>query len=111
MDEQRIRAILAETAKMLSSRNLRLCSNFDQVTRGDWHVECNEDECATARQKAMGEALFEMSLAEKRSQGSEGPPHRTPDFFSSQSTGDSTACDRNLRHGDRRAIAESYTVA
>jgi hypothetical protein len=29
----------------------------------------------------MGEALFEISLAEKRSQGSEGPPHRIPDFL------------------------------
>lgn len=50
-------------------------------TRGDWHAECNEGECATARQKATGEALFELSLAEKRSQGSEGPPHRIPDFL------------------------------
>jgi|HubBroStandDraft_6_1064221.scaffolds.fasta_scaffold29159_3 hypothetical protein len=49
--------------------------------RGDWHAECNQGRCATARQKATGEALFELSLAEKRSQGSEGPPHRIPDFL------------------------------
>src|ERR1700735_2374794 len=80
MDWQRALAIVPETAKPLSSRNLRLCSNFDEKTRGDWHAECNEGWCATARQKATGEALFELSLAEKRSQGSEGPPHRIPDF-------------------------------
>jgi hypothetical protein len=37
--------------------------------------------CATAWQKAMGEALFETVLAELRNQGSEGPPHRIPDLF------------------------------
>jgi hypothetical protein len=40
-----------------------------------------QGECATAWQKAMGEALFETVLAELRNQGSEGPPHRIPDPF------------------------------
>jgi hypothetical protein len=29
----------------------------------------------------MGEALFDLVLAELRGQGSEGPPHRIPDLF------------------------------
>jgi hypothetical protein len=46
-----------------------------------WHAACNEEKCATAWQKAMGEALLKTVIAELRNQGSEGPPHRTPDFL------------------------------